>query len=261
MAIPPFQEDDNTELVDSSEENSNHFDNLDDFCEYDCDPSLNFKVINSMKLEIVKIDRYEKIYEKIQKKFLSLSTNPSQSIWKYCQKYLSFNISFLLYTILDCIQQNSLIMIKICRMIKLMTQNYNHEKFISDFKNAVFTYRLQINNSNDTHILLFQILISTCVLSTKEAIIILQILFGEKKNIVDDKELFSEILNLPRYETIATNMKTSQMQKQLNDYKKILKEINSNSNSNSNSNQKQQEKNQIMEELILNNGRIHNYAI
>ena len=64
-------------------------------------------------------------------------------------------------------------MIQKCRMIKLMTQNHNHEKLISDFKNAAFTYRLQINNSNDTHILLFQILISTCVLSTKETIIIL----------------------------------------------------------------------------------------
>ena len=71
MKIPPYQEDDNTELVDSSDENSNQFDNLDDSCEYDCDLSLNFKVINSMKFEIMKLDRYEKIYENIQKRILS----------------------------------------------------------------------------------------------------------------------------------------------------------------------------------------------
>ena len=62
---------------------------------------------------------------------------------------------------------------------------------------------------------MFQILHSTFVLSSQEAIIILQILFGQTKNIEDDKELFAEKLNFPRKDTAINNRKSSLMKKQV----------------------------------------------
>lgn len=44
---------------------------------------LKLVVRTTGKLEKVKLDRYEKIYEKNTKKMLSLSTNPLQSVWEY----------------------------------------------------------------------------------------------------------------------------------------------------------------------------------
>lgn len=119
-------------------------------------------------------EKYERIVEKCKERIYSTSTS-SFTAWKYCQKYLSFNYSLFFCILLESLEDNNLLLMKISEIVRHAFQNYNHNDAILDLKKSLFNYRIDHDSPSIIHILMFQLLYSTNVFSSNEIIILVQI--------------------------------------------------------------------------------------
>lgn len=111
------------------------------------------------------------------------------------------------YILLESLERYNLLLIKICEIIRHAFQNYNHADTIASMQCAIYNYRINHAAPLSLHILLFQLLSSTFVISPNESIVLIQCYFGPEKLLSEDElnHIINEKLSFPRRETIQEN--------------------------------------------------------